>query len=31
MNRLLRALTNWRCSDCDTWNDDTDKVCHTCS
>lgn len=32
-SRLLAALAtspNWRCSRCDTWNDDTDLICHCC-
>ena len=29
--RLLARTANWRCSDCDTWNSDSDTKCMTCS
>ena len=34
VRRLIAALArtaNWRCSDCDTWNSDSDTKCMTCS
>jgi hypothetical protein len=28
--RVLSRAANWRCPLCDTWNADTDSVCHCC-
>ena len=33
VRRLIAAMArtaNWRCSDCDTWNSDSDAKCMTC-
>ena len=28
--RRLARTANWQCTRCDTWNDDTYKICHVC-